>query len=335
MPPTSPGTASYYLALNGAPNGPHRAAGVLELLQQGAIQGTTLICREGGAAWVPVAEMEVALRLEAMPAAPAPAPVYASRIPPVPQAQPLPSPMPQNTIPVATGYGSGGSGYSPAGRHQRDEYAAPPAERVPADVTRPIRFVTLLGALALFFLPWLELRCASVKTITQTGLQTVMSGYSVDEALVNVIKMAPKNAGRQDIIDAQAAQLEGDLAKERFSSEVGCAWFAGGAMFCVVIGLGSALGRSGRQSAGIMSLLALVCLGAQMLSDFPLQQQTEEKLKEVKKAGGTPPQQEMMMRMFTGGEMLQTAYTPWFYTELGLLGLTAFIGFTGGGRRQT
>ena len=87
MTPTAP--LNYFLAIDGQPRGPLNAAMVLNLRRQGTIDGRTLICPEGGPAWVPLDQI---LDQLSGPAAPPP-------VPPVPTAPPVAA----STMPASFG----------------------------------------------------------------------------------------------------------------------------------------------------------------------------------------------------------------------------------------
>ena len=171
--------------------------------------------------------------------------------------------------------------------------------------------------------------------LRQTGMEATLSRYSFDQDTVAKIEHFARMFGGSQITPEQLAMFKDKrLTEGHDSDDLGYAWFAGGAALCIVLGLGASLGSSGRSSSGIMAVLALFCLGMQVLSGFPMHQLMEKKMKEsIKQQQLTGEQARAMQEKLKEAEILTVNYTPWFYTELGLLALTAMIGFTGGNRK--
>jgi len=346
--PTSQ-AAKLYVVINQAPNGPHSPVDVLRLLQQGTLTRETLICEDGGAAWVPLGQMEAGLWQVVQPPPVIAPPV---ELPPPPVAPPLPEVMPAPfpvaappssfgpPDPVAPGALPAPAGYSgpPAPRAQKADYpvlsVAAESER---DVTKPFRLLTLLSALGLFFLPWLEFRCMNTKLMEQSGLQTITAKVTVPEDLMKMAQGVAGMAQERGEFPALPSTPGADQIEQQVSKDLDVAWLTGATLFFVVLGLATAAGRSGRQNAGVAALLALMCLGGQMLSGFPLKSEMDKGMKQGAQATASRDQEAAMKMTGLSGpeDMVKMAYTPWFYAELGLLGLTVFMGFTGSPRRKS
>lgn len=350
--PTSQ-AAKLYVVINQAPNGPHSPADVLRLLQQGAVTRETLICEDGGASWVPLGQMEAGLRQVMAPPPPVIAPPVIAppvEMPPPPVAQPLPAaqalpasvagapssfgppgPVAPGSLPAPVGYGG-----TAAPRAQKADYPVMAVSAEPErDATKPFRMLTLLGALGLFFLPWLEFRCMNTKLLEQSGMQTITAKVTLPEELMNMTRGMAGMAQARGDLPALPFTPGSDEIEQQVSKDLDVAWLTGAALFFVVLGLATAAGRSGRQNAGVAALLALVCLGSQMLSGFPLKSEMDKGMKQgAQAAASAPMEQQAAMGISGPGNMVKMDYTPWFYAELALLGLTVFMGFSGGPVRR-
>lgn len=286
MNPVPDPSTKFYLAINGQAQGPHSAQAVLNLRHNKTIDDNTMICAEGGSAWVPLKELEPVLRAVAPPVQPA---GYAGGRPPG-----TPPPAVQQIV-ILKG----------------------------ADTAKGLRLGTLIGALVLFFLPWLELKCAGQRLMYQSGIQTVLNQASMDGELEAMAKMGGGNR-RGNINEYSGKELGG---------KIGPSILTGAALLCVVIAFATAFGASGRTASGIMAALALALLGIQATLGFPLQSSFEKEM-ELRNGVGAGdadmrgPGGEMMADMFA------VKFSPWFYGELGLLAAATAMGLSGSGSRR-
>ena len=209
--------ARYYVVIDGRPMGPHTAAEVMEKRRAGLINENSLLCEEGATGW--------------------------SRLGDFPQLlQPTPPPLPP-------------PGYLP--QHPRFAPAPTTAPPVPAaDGTKVARLGTLVAALILFFVPWLEVRCSGTPLLTQTGIQTVTN----DASPAGPLKDEPGLTKSK-----KTQSTEGELGNRSEQS-----YFVGAALLLAVGALGAAFGRGGRLS-GVLAAAALACLAAQAIMGFPVQ----------------------------------------------------------------
>ena len=288
IPAPDPST-KFFLAINGQAQGPHNAAMVLNLWHQKTIDANTLICAEGGEAWVTLKEMEPVLRAVAPPVAPA-------------------------------GYGS----------LQTPGTAPRAVQQVvilkDTNSTKGLRLGTLLAALVLFFLPWLELKCAGQRLMYQTGIQTILKDASMDGDMESLAKTSGKDfAGKMNVLDGG-----------QFSRKIAPSLLAGGALLCAVIAFAVALGGTGRAASGVMAALALALLGVQAGVGFPLQSSFQQEMEQRKHGSGFDPGDTEMRG--TGEKMMTdifaVKFSPWFYGELGLLAAASAMGLSGGGARR-
>jgi hypothetical protein len=246
-----------------------------------------------------------------------------------------PEPVAPGALQAPAGYGGPSAPREP----RKADYPVPAVTaETERDVTKPFRMLTLLGALGLFFLPWLEFRCMNTKLMEQSGMQTITAKVTLPEELMNMTRGMAGMAQARGDLPALPLTPGSDEMEQQVSKDLDVAWLSGAALFFIVLGLATAAGGSGRQNAGVAALLALLCLGSQMLSGFPLKSEMDKGMKQGAQAAASasPDQQAAMKMMGLSGpeDMVQMDYTPWFYAELGLLGLTVFMGFTGGSRRR-
>ncbi len=299
MNPVPDPATKFYLVINGAPQGPYNAGMVMNLWQQKSVDAATLICAEGGAAWVPLQEMEPVLRAVAPPVAP-------------------------------VGYG----GAPTTGTAPRTSQPAAVQQLEilkDGDNTRTLRLSTLAAALVLFFLPWLELKCAGQRVAYQSGVQTVLNRISPD---VDMQEMARGRGGWSGNPEAP----EGNELGEK----VGTSYLTAGALLCLVMAFAVAIGASGRAASGVMAGLALALLGLQAVVGFPLQAAVEKEMKLVDRRTGPSDSdaggEDMGLaigRQIMTGMMPRVSFSPWFYAELVLLGAVAVIGLSGAGSQKT
>lgn len=289
MNPAPDPSTKFYLAISGQAQGPHSAQAVLNLRHNNTIDDNTMICAEGGSAWVPLKELEPVLRAIAPPVQPA-------------------------------GYG----GSRPAG-------TPPPAVQQivilqSPNTTKGLRLGTLLGALILFFLPWVELKCAGQRLMYQSGIQTVLNQASMDGEMEAMTKMNGGNRGGN--ID--------DFSGKELGGKIGHSFLTGAALVCVVIAFAVACGASGRKASGIMAAVALALLGVQAAVGFPLKLSFDKEMELRHHRNGTDPNEAEMRG--PGGEMMSdifaVKFSPWFYGELGLLAAATAMGLSGSGSRR-
>jgi hypothetical protein len=275
--------ARLYLAIDGKPQGPHTAAYVMKMWQEGLVQDDTLICPDGGAAWVTMKAFEPALRAE---------------LPPIPPA----------------GYGTPHTG---AARPEPASAPRPAVAAKSADTTAPVRIGALLGAAVFFFLPWVELRCQGQRFVYQSGVQTVINQMSPDETFV-----------------AAAGGSREKLKSEDAGEKSGYAFLAGGGLLCLLLAIGTAFRRSGRQMSGLLAAVALACLVLEAVVGFPLERAVKRELRgnigNFAAFNPMNPLSEQVPGMKILGGMgvppVTVKYSGWFYAELAALGLAAFVG---------
>jgi hypothetical protein len=130
-----------------------------------------------------------------------------------------------------------------------------------------LNFFSLLGAVALFFLPWIELSCSDQKSAerlvigTQTGLQIATGKASPSKQLDNLGREFGSDEGSKE-------QPEKEDLDASFLVAAGGVLTAGALLFALLGAVGS------RGAAGFSALLAttaLICLVAQWQQGFPVE----------------------------------------------------------------
>jgi hypothetical protein len=217
------------------------------------------------------------------------------------------------------------SGYTPAPPRPAPQPVVAAADH---DGTKGLRLGTIVGALILFFVPWLEVSCAGQHYLTQNGVQTVLNKYSWADEVKDFAEM-----GQGGMSTKLNEQKSGD-----FGDEAGYSILAGVALLATAAALGVCLGRSGRQTSGVLVAMAFGCLLVQAVIGFPLKSgvskmMDQAMLKDMPPGVPGNPGDEMAKKM-VGKMMLQVEFTPWFYGELVLLGAAAAMGLSGTGAQR-
>ena len=148
-----------------------------------------------------------------------------------------------------------------------------------------------IGAVVFFFLPWLDISCSGVPFLTQSGFESVIGDATLNPELT-----------------AYADQVS-ERSQERGEMALPVA-VAGGALILATLFSIVALGQRGANRA--TPLLNAVALGALLYGSavgFPIEQQLEREFEAQKKEGEASL------------IALSAPRTPWFYAELGCLGL--------------
>ena len=344
--------AIYYLAINGQPQGPFSAAMVMNQLRQGSIDGNTLICAEGGAAWLPVQQMAAVLSATVY-AQPPMAPAQSGSGAPSPAAAVSPAGGP----PPATGYGStpvhspapspapvieDNAPANPVRHHTPRSFQPQPfAAKAPVDNSKGLRLTALLAAIGCFFLPWLEFSCSGKPIVSQTGIQTILNKGTPDETFLNMA---------QDMSAQRGNGLPPGMqdGSENMGDDVGSSIAAGAALVSLTLAFLAALGNSGRGLSGAMAGVALGCLLIPALTGFPLEDNVKKELDKSlgqatgnarAKSGARSSEEAAQTQMgiefgaSMAKDMFKVKYTPWFYVELGALGVACLMGMSGGGSR--
>ena len=294
---------NYYIAVDNQTYGPYTAAQFPEMFASGSVGYQSLVCREGETAWQPVAAIAAELGLPPEPGAQRPA------IPPRPV--------------------------------RRQVVAAPRPPRE-SGAFKGIRLGSLIAALGLFFLPWIEVQCTGKGMIVQSGYQTVVRDASPAKDMREMAKAMGEDPDKE--FNSKKMKEDKDAPAPAWMVAVA----AGLILLAIVVGLGAAT-----RISGILALGAAAVLAVQIVIGFPVERKvkemTEAKMPESKPAktksaadvlGGvnnpgqpTPSEQQeaedAMKRMMITKMMAEfkVVVQPWLWAEFGLLALAGALGF--------
>lgn len=173
-------------------------------------------------------------------------------------------------------------------------------------MTHKINLGSVLIALFLFFLPWIDFQCSGKTLITQSGVQSVYGGGSLSDELE---AMAKKNGGSEDSQESMGIALM-----------VGIGFLA----TLVAVGIGVLAYREPNKypehTVAVLSGVALLCILIQMSVGFPIKKEMYEKMggKEQKEQADNPfsDMGEMM-----GAMSINIEYTNAFYLCMIALGI--------------
>jgi len=164
--------------------------------------------------------------------------------------------------------------------------------------------LSALCALALFFFPWLDVRCSEKAMITQTGFQTVTGTYS------------PSSELQGQSGDATQRRLEEDESRHSL--------LAGGALVATALAALVALAGllaggkgAGVLTSGLLAGLALVLLALENSRGFPVDKDLRQARAESR---GDALAQALL------ADTIEVRRTPWFHATFGTLGFCTLLG---------
>lgn len=294
---------NYFLALNGKTYGPYPASQFAEMMANGTINYNALVCLEGSDQWKPVGTCTQELGL------PAPQPRVVST--------PLSARQTEPETPPPHARGKG---------------------REPLQL-KGLRIATLLGALGLFFLPWLELQCSGKSMLYQSGYHTIVcaSAPSPEMAKLGETMGAPSGASMDETKLKEATE------------DTETAWLVGVCALLILVALCLCFSKAVVIS-GLAAMLATLALGVQLLIGFPLETKMEkefEKESSSKEAAASTNPMSSLLNMIKGASDAKSAapepaavrsemeksmmpkivYHPWLWAEFALLGLFVILSF--------
>ncbi len=278
----------YYIMFKGPPGGPHPVSEVAVMLADGRIGPATKVCPEHDEEWTTAGEVV--------------GQIHRAGIDSLPRSTPPPARRPPTVL-------------------------APP--RVPEPpAMKKLRLGTLLAALVLFFLPWLELRCSGKVMAWQSGYHTIVSdGVTTDE-----FKSNAKKSKRDP--DEAAADV-----KKKNEGESANAWLVAGAAALVILALITGAAAWTRLS-GILALTAAGLLVVQMVTGFPVERNIDEATKHLTDgdSGASRAKQseasDRAMNAFFAQLLPRVNYTPWLWAELGALAACFLLSRAAAGSRD-
>lgn len=288
--------ARYYTAAAGQTYGPYPASAFPKMLANGNVDYATPVCAEGGSEWTTLGAIAPYMGLPPAPAPPPPRPA------------------------AHAGHGS----HTADGR--RVVVVKP--RRGEPQALKATRLGSLLVALGLFFLPWLEVQCSGKGMVYQTGYHTIMR----DGEMTGEMKEMGEAFGDEMGGGANLKMKDKDMKDDPNAPDR--AWLVAAAAAVIILAFGVGFVAPAMLTGGLAVVAALL-LVAQMALKFPvekkLMEQFDEKKNEAAKvtevAGSDPGKQleaqveaqmkqAMMVKM-----MFKVAYQPAFWAELGVLGL--------------
>jgi hypothetical protein len=184
---------------------------------------------------------------------------------------------------------------------------------------KKINLATLLGALVIFFLPWLDMQCNGNSMVTQTGFQSVHGGGTLSEEMENLAGMGGNKDSAQK--DSAKAFSEDDRPSP--------AWLAAGALlligFALILAVRGVMNAQANDLSAI-ALLATMALGfvaLQLLLGFPLETTARQALAEAQNsdAGKNNPFAGLGAAMVR----IQVIRQPVIWAELALLAVPGLL----------
>ena len=180
-------------------------------------------------------------------------------------------------------------------------------------MTQKLNLGTALGALVIFFLPWLDFQCQGKSFIQQTGIQTITGKASLAPGFESLAKNQG-NGGKNDTTGKDGPKSV--LAALALIAIVG-------AIIAALLSLRSATG-GGNNLAGVLCAIALGLLVVQAAIGFPAARDLEEKMR-TEQSGNRAEDPLGQMASAAVASTIQTKYFPAFYFELALLGLPTLL----------
>lgn len=190
-----------------------------------------------------------------------------------------------------------------------------------------LNLVSLLAALGLFFLPWIEIRCQDTSMVQQSGFQAVTKKIAMSEEFEKMGNQMSQMGG-----GATKTKNEPGDTKELPIYAVAS---IGVAALALLVALGGAGSPGGSKASSFLAIVALGLAIAQMVLKFPLE---KEMLDKMKKDNAPPPgaaADPMAAQMGAQFEnMIKVKYLPAFWGYLAALAIPGLLGFiaTPGGR---
>ncbi len=210
----------------------------------------------------------------------------------------------------------------------------------PNSIFPKIRLASLLGALFLFFVPWVDIQCSGTSLATQTGMQVITGGSSPSEQMENMAK------------EAEASGDETMEMKANPDESIDKGYLVGLAFFLIVAAIIlscislSGDGGAADKFAGILPTCALGLLLIQLFMGFPAKREMMKDMRDAQKEAAESSADDpveaavedamgaaMAERM---AAMFKVETKPAFYFELVALGIPTLLMLLsiGSGRRQ-
>ena len=214
--------------------------------------------------------------------------------------------------------------------------SAPPASAVQTagndnmSLFRKIRVASLLGALALFLMPWVDIQCSGTSLATQSGVQIIYGGSSPSEQMQGMGQGMEGQSGATVEMNADSEESMG------YGPLVGLALLL--VIVATIMSFVALKGDGGAADkfAGILPAAALGLLVIQLLIGFPAKREMMQSMKEgaqqsENSAAATDPMSASMEDAM-GDAMMESVMAnftveakPAFYFELVALGIPTLL----------
>lgn len=180
-------------------------------------------------------------------------------------------------------------------------------------MTQKLNFGTALGALVIFFLPWLDFQCQGKSFVQQTGIQTITGKAS----------LAPEfESLAESMGDGSAEDSSGKNAPKSILAAL--------ALISIVLAIITALaalrsaGGGENNVAGWLCAIALGLLITQAAMGFPAARDLERQVREGQSQNSADDSFGNLASAAVAST-IQTKHLPAFYIELALLGLPTLL----------
>jgi hypothetical protein len=194
-----------------------------------------------------------------------------------------------------------------------------------------LNLVSLLAALGLFFLPWIEVQCQGTALVQQTGLQAATKKVAVAETFE---KMASQMSG-------PGVKTSNTEAKETKEWPIFLLASAGAAVLAFLLALGGIGSSGGSKASSFLAIIALALAITQMVVKFPMEKEMMAEMKNKNappsSAAEDPVSAQMGAQMSAQLEgMIKVKYLPAFWGYLAALAIPGLLGIIASpGRRET
>ncbi len=180
-------------------------------------------------------------------------------------------------------------------------------------MTAKLNIVSSLAALALFFLPWIDIQCSNRSMATQSGFQIITGEGTVSKELDRTSRIGGRTRGSSSKDDSMGVS---------FLLGIALLAVAGALVVSILIFKGT----SGihPDAAGILCATALVIIVIQMAVGFPvMQKMSEDAPRDSGRQSANDPLGAAGAEM--AASMFQVRTLPGFYLELLALGIPTLI----------
>ncbi len=185
---------------------------------------------------------------------------------------------------------------------------------------KKLNLASLLGALVVFLLPWLDMQCNGRSMVTQTGLQTIHGGGSL-------------SAEMQSLAEMGGGETSGKSNRSGFSEDdrPSAAFLAAGSLLLILLALFMAV-RSAMSPASVdpahvalLATLALGLFGMQMLFGFPLETTAQQAMTEAQAGADKTGIDNPFAGLGAAMVRIQVIRQPWLWLELALLAVPGLL----------